>query len=103
MSLSWKTLEIRYPVVGTESSFPVRCVSSLRVIERLHCRQTCGMAVAALIRKVAAEIHAIALLGGHRGAVHDVLRPCRCRLHPLNELAGMIPPFRIFIGMQQHI
>src|SRR5579862_6273580 len=100
MRFSRQALKVCHPVIGPKCRLAVRLVSGLGEIERFDGGKTRGMAVAALVGQVAAEVHAISLFGGHGRAMHNVLWPLRSRLDPLDQLASMFPPLRIFFRMK---
>ncbi len=87
-----KPLEICHPVIGPVSRFLICNISGPRVIQSLDRSQPRAMAVAALVRQVAAEVLWPApLLCRHHCAVHHILRPLRRRLYPLHQLAARAP------------
>src|SRR5579872_3640528 len=61
------------------------------------------MTVTALIRSVAAKLLAVALLGCDRSAMHDVFGPLGSSLYPFDELAHVVAPLRVLIGIQKNI
>ena len=63
MRFAGQALEIGHPVEGAKRLFPVIFISGSREVQRFDRRQPRRVAVTALVRLVAAEIHAVALLG----------------------------------------
>src|SRR5580704_14191566 len=61
------------------------------------------MAVAALIRSVAAKMLAVALLGGDRSAMYEVFGPLWGRFYPFDELAHVVAPLRVLVRIQKNI
>src|ERR1700692_5097182 len=90
MSIARKSLKIGDPVVGTKRRISIADIAGFGEVERLHCGEPGSMAVAALIRLIAAEVDAIALLGCNRSAVDDVLGPFGSGLDPLDKLFSML-------------
>src|SRR5271155_5293434 len=68
-----QTLKIGYPVEGAEGFFlitrGVALISGSREVQRFDGREARGVAVAALIWLVAAEIYSVALFGGYQCSV----------------------------------
>src|ERR1700723_3862170 len=100
MRIARKSLEIGDPVVRTERGISIADLASSGEVERLRGGEPGGMAVAALIRLIAAEVNAVALLGCDGRAVHDVLRPLVSCRDPLDKLPCMLAPLRIFFRMK---
>src|ERR1700731_1880796 len=100
MSMARKSLKIRDPVVGAKRRISIADIAGFGEVECLHCGEPGSMAVAALIRLIAAEVVAVALLGCDGRAVHDVLRPFVSCRHPLDKLPCMLAPLRIFFRME---
>ena len=103
MSIERKSPEIGDPIVRTKRGISIADIAGFGEVERLCGGEPGSMAVAALIRLIAAEVDAIALLGCDRSAVHDVLGPFGSALDPLDELPGMLAPQRIFLRMEEDV
>src|ERR1039458_2159503 len=71
VSVERESLEIGHPVVRTKRGISIADIAGFGEVERLRGREPGSMAVAALIRLIAAEIDAIALLGCDRSAVRS--------------------------------
>src|SRR5580698_4874637 len=70
-------LEVSYPVIRPESFLLISSVSCLGVINSFHSGQAGCMAITALVRIIAAEALAIALLVRNCCAMDNILGPLR--------------------------
>ncbi len=84
MSSAWQALKIRHPVVRTIRRFLVRPVAGLREVKRFHRGEPRSVAVATLIRQIAAERFAVTLLRGDGRSVNNIFRPLWRGLHPID-------------------
>ncbi len=79
-----QALKIRHPVVGTIRRFFVRRVAGLGEVKRFHRSEPRSVAVATLIRQIAAERFAVALLSSNGRSVNNIFWPLRRGLHPID-------------------
>src|SRR6202012_327015 len=94
-------LPVTDPVVSAIGGFFVRRVAGLGEIQRLYGGKPRAVAIATLIREIAAKVFEAAPLFGRDGrAVDNKFRPSRCCFHPFDELPRMLAPFWIFLRMQ---
>src|SRR6202035_3076425 len=103
MSVEGKPLEISDPVVRTERSISIGDVAGFCKVERLRRGEPGGVAIAALIRLIAAEVKAIPLLGCDHGTVYEDVGPFGSGPDPLDKLLSMLAPLRVFLRMKQDV
>src|SRR5271170_2393413 len=84
MGLPRESLKVSDPVVGPVCFFFVGHVPCLGIVQSLDGGQPRAMAIATLVRSVAAEFLSITLFRSDGCAVNDVLWPFRRGLHPID-------------------
>src|SRR5580698_4153590 len=99
VSFARKTLKVSHPIKRAKCLFFVTLISGSLKVQRLDGREACRVAVATLVRFVAAEIHTVALLGSYGRSVNAILRPFGSRFHPLHQLPGVRLPVSVLLRM----
>src|SRR5580704_13070975 len=95
---SGEPLKICNPVISPVGRFLIGNVSRPGVVESLNGSKPRTMAIATLIGGIATVVLKTAsLFGGHQCAVHHVLGPPGCGLHPIHQLSRGIAPFGILL------